>query len=78
MGFPRVRPEWAGRLDLDRFYAALFDRHGTVVGPGHWFEQPRAHFRLGYGWPSTDELRGGLGALDAAFDETVAAGRATR
>ena len=78
VGFPRVRPEWAGRLDLDRFYATLFDGHGTVVGPGHWFEQPRAHFRLGYGWPSTDELRGGLAALDAAFDETVAAGEATR
>jgi aspartate/methionine/tyrosine aminotransferase len=78
VGFPRVRPEWAGRLDLDQFYAALFDRHGTVVGPGHWFEQPRAHFRLGYGWPSTDELRGGLVALDAAFDETVAASQALR
>ena len=51
VGFPRVRPRWAGRLDLDRFYATLFDRHGTVVGPGHWFEQPRTHFRLGFGCP---------------------------
>jgi aspartate/methionine/tyrosine aminotransferase len=72
VGFPRVRPERAAGLDPDRFYALLFDRHGTVVGPGHWFEQPRSHFRLGYGWPSTDELRGGLLALDAAFDEAVA------
>jgi aspartate/methionine/tyrosine aminotransferase len=78
VGFPRVRPGRAARFDPDRFYALLFDRHGTVVGPGHWFEQPRTHFRLGYGWPSTDELRGGLAALDAAFEETVAAGPATR
>jgi aspartate/methionine/tyrosine aminotransferase len=71
VGFPRVRPEAAARFDPDRFYRLLFERHGTVVGPGHWFEQPRTHFRLGYGWPSRDELRGGLTALDAAFEETV-------
>jgi aspartate/methionine/tyrosine aminotransferase len=74
VGFPRVRPDGSARFDPDRFYPLLFERHGTVVGPGHWFEQPRTHFRLGYGWPSTDDLRGGLAALDAAFDE-AAAGR---
>jgi aspartate/methionine/tyrosine aminotransferase len=69
VGFPRIRPEVAAGLDVDRFYETLFGRHGTIVGPGHWFEQPRTSFRLGYGWPTLDELRGGLAALDAALDE---------
>lgn len=69
VGFPRIRPDVAAAVDLDRFYDVLFERHGTIVGPGHWFEQPRAHFRLGYGWPVLEELRGGLAALDATLDE---------
>ena len=69
MGFPRIRPEVAAGLDVDRFYATLFEGHGTIVGPGHWFEQPRSSFRLGYGWPTLDELQGGLAGLDAALDE---------
>jgi DNA-binding transcriptional MocR family regulator len=69
VGFPRIRPDVAATVDVDAFYRGLFERHGTIVGPGHWFEQPRTHFRLGYGWPTRDELRGGLAALDAALDE---------
>ena len=69
VGFPRIRPDVAAGVDVDRFYERLFEAHGTIVGPGHWFEQPRTHFRLGYGWPTLDELRGGLAALDAALDE---------
>ncbi len=73
VGFPRIRPDVAAGLDVDRFYELLFERHGTVVGPGHWFEQPRSHFRLGYGWPEPEELQGGLAALDAALDEAAGA-----
>jgi aspartate/methionine/tyrosine aminotransferase len=69
VGFPRIRP--GVEVDVDRFYDVLFERHGTIVGPGHWFEQSRRHFRLGYGWPTLDELRGGLAAIDAALDETA-------
>jgi aspartate/methionine/tyrosine aminotransferase len=69
VGFPRIRPSVAAGLDVDRFYEVLFEGHGTIVGPGHWFEQPKTSFRLGYGWPTLDELRGGLAALDAALDE---------
>jgi aspartate/methionine/tyrosine aminotransferase len=54
-------------VDTGRFYEVLLDEHGTYVGPGHWFELDDRHFRLGYGWPSLDELRAGLAALtDAA------------
>jgi aspartate/methionine/tyrosine aminotransferase len=65
--FPRLRPERGA--DPDRFYAALLDRHGTYVGPGHWFEQDRRFFRLGFGWPDADELRRGLAGLAAAARE---------
>ena len=57
VGFRRVRPEID--LDVDRFYASLFEDHGTVVGPGYWFEQPRRNLRLGFGWPTPNELAGG-------------------
>ena len=40
-------------------------------GPGHWFEQPRTYFRLGYGWPTLAELREGLDAIDAALEATA-------
>ncbi len=61
VGFPRVRAGIA--IDTERFYADLFERHGTIVGPGHWFEQSDRSFRLGFGWPTFDELRGGLAAI---------------
>jgi aspartate/methionine/tyrosine aminotransferase len=67
VGFPRIRPEVAARTDADAFYRILFEEHATIVGPGHWFEQPRTHFRLGYGWPTLDELREGLHAIDTAL-----------
>ena len=65
VGFPRIRP--GAGVDTDAFYRVLFEEHGTIVGPGHWFEQAREHFRLGYGWPTIEELRGGLAAIDASL-----------
>lgn len=61
VGMPRFRePE---SIDLDRFYTDLLGEHGTYVGPGHWFDQPRSNFRLGFAWPETDELERGLAGL---------------
>jgi aspartate/methionine/tyrosine aminotransferase len=70
VGFPRIRPDVT--IDPDVFYRVLFERHGTVVGPGHWFDQPRRHFRLGFGWPARDRLLEGLAALSAAATEASA------
>ena len=64
VGFPRIRPEI--EVDLDRFYRELMEEHGTYVGPGHWFDQDRRYFRLGFAWPAKDELVRGLEALDLA------------
>lgn len=61
--FPRLRPGIVD--DVDGWYRAIND-DGTFVGEGHWFDADRRHFRLGYGWPTTDELRAGLTSLSAA------------
>ena len=53
-------------VDLDRFYPDLLAKHGTYVGPGHWFGQDRRGFRVGFAWPEADELRQGLDGLLAA------------
>ncbi len=65
---------FAAEVDIDtaRFYDVLLDRHGTYVGPGHWFELDDRHFRLGFGWPTEGELRAGLTALSAAAEDTIA------
>jgi len=62
--FPRLRAERGA--DPDVFHAAALRDHGTYVGPGHWFEQDRRCFRLGFGWPGMDELVRGLDGLAAA------------
>ena len=55
-------------MDVERFYAVLNGDLATYVGPGHWFEQDRRFFRLGFGWPTTDELERGLANLSAAAE----------
>ena len=62
--FPRLRAEI--EIDVDGFYRALLDEHGTYVGPGHWFDQDRRFFRLGFAWPGREELERGLEGLDLA------------
>jgi aspartate/methionine/tyrosine aminotransferase len=64
--FPRMVGEPAGGTDA--FYRRLLEDHGAYVGPGHWFEMPDRHFRLGYGWPTAEALEGGLTAISAALD----------
>lgn len=61
--FPRVRSDVIA--DIDEFYRVLNEDHGTYVGEGHWFAASRHHFRVGFGWPTPDELDRGLAALAA-------------
>lgn len=58
-------PRLGAEVDPDRFYLELNAR-GTYVGEGHWFDTDRRFFRLGYGWPSTEELEAGLADITAA------------
>lgn len=62
----------ADGVDPDAFYRHLNEVGGTFVGEGHWFETDRRFFRLGYAWPSTDELRDGLAAITAAASAPAA------
>lgn len=63
--FPRLKVDT--KFDLDAFYSRLLDQHAAYVGPGHWFEQPKSFFRIGFGWPTEGELRGGLKAISEAL-----------
>ncbi|MDP2308250.1 MAG: pyridoxal phosphate-dependent aminotransferase, partial [Pseudomonadota bacterium] len=63
VGFPRI----VAPVDTDTFYAHLAEA-GVHVGPGRWFDQDPHHFRLGWGWPTAEELRFGLATISAALD----------
>ncbi len=63
--FPRIRAD-AG-VDVAAFHRVLNEEHGAYVGPGHWFEQSDRFFRIGYGWPTPEELAGGLDAISRAL-----------
>jgi aspartate/methionine/tyrosine aminotransferase len=66
--FPRMKkPE---RINIDGFYDILLHKYGTYAGPGHWFGMPRHYMRLGYGWPTQQELRDGLDAITKSIRET--------
>lgn len=65
--FPRIKPDL--KVDTKKFYDALLANHKTYVGPGHWFEESDRSFRLGFGWPSQQELKDGLKGLELALEE---------
>ncbi len=58
VAFPRIHAD-AG-VDVEAFHRILNADHGAYVGPGHWFEREDRYFRIGYGWPTSAELEGGL------------------
>lgn len=67
--FPRFKPQL--RVDTDRFYRLLLEEHGTLVGPGHWFDMPDTFMRIGYGWPSERCFADGLAGIEAAAAASV-------
>jgi aspartate/methionine/tyrosine aminotransferase len=63
--FPRIKDN----VDVEKFYKILNEKYSTYVGPGHWFEQDKRYMRIGYGWPSKEELIGGLENISKTFLE---------
>lgn len=49
------------------FYRRLLDGYGVYIGRGSWFERDDVFFRLGYGWPTWEELKTGLEAISDAL-----------
>ncbi len=66
--FPHIRDN--ANIDIEKFYQVLNQKYETFVGPGHWFEQPRNFMRIGYGWPTLEELKGGLENISRAISES--------
>lgn len=52
------------QIDTQNFYETLLNTHQTMLGPGHWFEQSDQFFRLGFGFPTAEELVEGLRRVD--------------
>ena len=67
--FPRFKKDF--NFDSEKFYRILLEDYKTYVGPGHWFEESDRHFRLGFGWPTQNELLNGLKALEQAAQASL-------
>ena len=67
--FPRIKKEY--NVDIPKFYKTLYEQHKTLVGAGHWFEQDDRYFRLGFGYPSKEELLQGLKNIDASIEASM-------
>jgi aspartate/methionine/tyrosine aminotransferase len=68
--FPRLK---AG-LQFDSFsdfQNTLYRDYQTVVGYGHWFEQSERYFRIGFGYPTKDDLVEGLRRLTLSLEKHV-------
>lgn len=65
MCFIKIKTEPAGGIDA--FYKDLLEKHGVYIGRGTWFERDDTFFRLGYGWPTWEELEVGLAKIATAL-----------
>jgi aspartate/methionine/tyrosine aminotransferase len=65
--FPRMKEI----VDVEAFYTILNNKYETYVGPGHWFEMDKRYFRIGFGWPTTEDLTIGLNNISKALEEAV-------
>jgi aspartate/methionine/tyrosine aminotransferase len=66
--FPRIKAD--SGVDIETFHKHI-NELGAFVGPGHWFEQDRSFMRIGYLWPTLQELQKGLEIISQALRETI-------
>ncbi|MFD2936689.1 pyridoxal phosphate-dependent aminotransferase [Spirosoma flavum] len=65
--FPSLKANYP--IEVEAFYQSLYSHYHTLVGPGHWFEQEKIYMRIGFGYPTPDELTTGLQNLDRCLAE---------
>ncbi len=57
-------------INARRIFANL-QKAGIFLGPGWWFEQEERCFRLGFGYPTEEELRLGLQMISSELDRAT-------
>jgi aspartate/methionine/tyrosine aminotransferase len=67
--FPRLKKGYS--IDMEKLYEKLYEEYATIVGPGHWFEQDKTYMRIGFGYPTPEELQAGLGNLKKCLRDLV-------
>lgn len=67
--FPHIRATM--KIDTEKFYSVLMNKYATMVGPGHWFDMPDNFMRIGYGWPTLEELETGLHNISKVLNEIL-------
>ena len=55
--------------NFNDFQHTLYHDYQTVVGYGHWFEQSERYFRIGFGYPSKEDLKEGLHRLTLSLNK---------
>ena len=68
--FPRLKSGLSFR-NFNDFQKTLYHDYQTVVGYGHWFEQPERYFRIGFGYPSKLDLIEGLNRLTLSLESHI-------
>lgn len=68
VAFPRIKTGF--QIDIEHFYHSLYHNYQTLVGAGHWFEREKIYFRLGFGFPTAEELSEGLRRLQVCLSES--------
>jgi aspartate/methionine/tyrosine aminotransferase len=66
--FPRFKQDV--QIDIEKFYKILLENYKTYVGPGHWFDQNKRNFRIGFGWEKQEAFEKGLKNIDRAIAHT--------
>jgi aspartate/methionine/tyrosine aminotransferase len=69
VAFPRLKEDF--QHVKEHLYDHLFNEYGTIVGPGHWFEQDKRYMRIGFGFPLEDEFQQGLINIENAVKDLL-------
>jgi aspartate/methionine/tyrosine aminotransferase len=69
VAFPRLKEDF--QHVKHRLYDHLFKEYGTIVGPGHWFEQDKRYMRIGFGFPLENEFQQGLINIENAVKDLL-------